>query len=60
LGVHGIDLAKQRLTLGPWLDVDPATDDITQVSSRDETALARARYLLHEVQRPPFVIPEKV
>jgi len=60
LGVHGIDLAKQRLTLGPWLAIDPATDDITQVSSRDETALARARYLLHEVQRPPFVISDKV
>jgi hypothetical protein len=30
------------------------------VSSRDEAALARARYLVHEAQRPPFVIPEKV
>ena len=60
LKVHGIDLTQQRLTLGPWLEIDPATDAITQLSSRDETALARARYLLHEAQRPPFVIPEKV
>ncbi|MEQ2005315.1 MAG: gfo/Idh/MocA family oxidoreductase, partial [Limisphaerales bacterium] len=60
LGVHGFDLAKGRLALGPWLEIDPATDGITQVSSRDEAALSRARYLLHEVQRPPFVIPEKV
>lgn len=60
LGVHGIDLAKERLTFGPWLEIDPATDGITRVSSRDETALARARYLLHEVQRPPFVTPEMV
>jgi predicted dehydrogenase len=60
LGIHGIDLARQRLTLGPWLGLDPATDHITQVSSRDEAALARARYLVHEVQRPPFAIPEKV
>jgi predicted dehydrogenase len=60
LQVHGIDLAQQRLTLGPWLELDPAADAITQVSSRDDAALARARYLLHEAQRPPFVIPEKV
>lgn len=60
LEVHGIDLAKRRLALGPWLEIDPATDDITRVSSRDETAHARARYLLHEAQRPPFVLPDKV
>jgi len=60
LGVHGIDLAKQQITLGPWLELDPATDNITQVSSRDEAALKRARYLVHEAQRPPFVIPDKV
>ncbi|MBI5768524.1 MAG: Gfo/Idh/MocA family oxidoreductase [Verrucomicrobia bacterium] len=60
LKIHGIDPDRQRMTLGPWLEVDPATDAITQVSSRDEAALARARYLLHEAQRPPFVIPETV
>jgi len=60
LKVHGIDLAKQRLTLGPWLEIDPATDNIAQASTRDEASLARARYLLHEVQRPPFAIPENV
>jgi len=60
LGVHGFDLAKRRLTLGPWLELGPAIDHIAQVSSRDEAALARARYLMHEAQRPPFVIPEKV
>ena len=60
LNVHGIDFAKQRGTLGPWLELDPATDSITQVSSGNEAALARARYLVHEAQRPPFVIPEKV
>jgi hypothetical protein len=60
LEVHGIDLAKERLALGPWLEIDPATDDITQVSSRDDTARGRARYLLHEVQRPSFAIPENV
>jgi predicted dehydrogenase len=60
LKVHGIDLAKQRLTLGPWLELDPAKDEITRVSSRNEASLARARYLVHEAQRPPYVIPEQV
>jgi hypothetical protein len=60
LKVHGVDLAQQRMTLGPWLEIDSATDNITKLSSGDEDALRRARYLLHEAQRPPFVIPEKV
>lgn len=60
LKVHGIDVDAQGVTLGPWLELDPATDTITQVSSGDEAALKRARYLVHEAQRPPFVIPEIV
>ena len=60
LGVHGIDLARQPLALGPWMDLDPSGDGIAKLDSGDPAALARARYLLHETQRPPFVIPEKV
>jgi len=30
------------------------------MSSRDDAALQRARCLVHEAQRPPFVIPENV
>ncbi|MBI5767198.1 MAG: Gfo/Idh/MocA family oxidoreductase [Verrucomicrobia bacterium] len=60
LGVHGVDLTKQKLALGPWMDLEPSGDGIVKLDSGDEAALARARYLLHEAQRPPFVIPEKV
>lgn len=60
LGVHGIDLDKQPLTLGDWLEVDGAQDTVTSVGSGDQARLERARYLVHEAQRPPFVIPEQV
>jgi len=62
LGTHGIDLAKQPFQLGAWLHLDAIsdTDAITRVESQDEFALARARFLLREVQRPPYVIPDQV
>ena len=60
LGVHGIDVDRQPLTLGEWLDVDGAQDTVASVGSGDKARLERARYLVHEVQRPPFVIPERV
>jgi hypothetical protein len=60
LGAHGIDLAKHPLTLGPWMDLEPSGDGVAKVESGDEATLTRARYLVHETQRPPYVIPEKV
>ena len=60
LGVHGVDLAKRPLTLGPWMDIEASGDGIARLQSGGEGALERARYLLHESQRPPYVIPEKV
>ena len=60
LSVHGVDLAKRPLTLGPWMDIEAKGDGITRVSSGGEGALERARYLVHETQRPPYVIPETV
>lgn len=60
LGAHGIDVDKQPLTLGDWLEVDAAQDTVAGVGSGDKARLERARYLVHEVQRPPFVIPERV
>ncbi len=60
LGVHGIDVNQQMLTLGDWLQVDAAQDTVASVDSGDTARLERARYLVHEVQRPPFVIPEQV
>jgi len=55
-----IDLEKQRMTLGPWLEIDPRDGQHHAGELARRGALARARYLLHETQRPPFVIPDKV
>jgi hypothetical protein len=60
LGVHGVDLAKRPLSLGPWMDIERNGDGIARVASGGEGTLERARYLLRETQRPPYVIPEKV
>jgi predicted dehydrogenase len=60
LGVHSIDLAKEPFRLGPWLQLDAGGDRISALDSQNESALARARYLLKETQRPPYVIPEQV
>jgi predicted dehydrogenase len=60
LGVHSVDLAKQPLRLGPWLSLDTPGDGITAVSSENEVALERARFLLKETQRPPYAIPDQV
>ena len=58
--MHGIDLAKQPFRLGPWLDVETSGDGITAVASLKEGVLERARFLLKDTQRPPYVIPESV
>jgi hypothetical protein len=59
LMVNGVDLEKQPLTLGRWLEI--ARDDgIASVASADESVLARARFLLRETHRPPYVISEQV
>jgi predicted dehydrogenase len=60
LKVHEVDLAKQPFRLGPWLQLDGAGDQITALDTKDEVALARARFLLKETQRPPYVIPDVV
>ena len=60
LAVHGIDYAKQPLSIGPWMNVDFANDQITAVAGGEADTLARAQYLLHEVQRTPYAIPEQV
>lgn len=61
LGVHGVDLQRDPLVLGPWLELSQQDDDdIDGATGGGEGALERARLLLKEVQRPPFVIPEQV
>lgn len=61
LGVHQVDLARTPLTLGPWLELDTTTVGITAVAGgEDASALERARFLLKETQRSPYVIPDAV
>ena len=60
LATHHIDIARRRLTLGRWLELDATGDGIRAVGADDPATLARARFLLKETQRPPYVIPEQV
>ena len=60
LGVHQIDLEQHRLTKGQWLEIEPDGEGIARIETGDERALEKARFLLRETQRPPFVIPEQV
>jgi len=58
LAAQGIDPNRQRLTLGPWLDLAADRDGIAGVAGGDPALLAKARSFLQEPQRPPYVIPE--
>jgi len=59
LAVHQVDLARTPLTLGPWLELDAPSAGITTVTGgADASALERARFLLQDTQRPPYLIPE--
>jgi len=60
LAVHKVDLAKQELTLGPWLQLDREKDGVTSIEGGTESAMDRASYLLKETQRPPYIIPAQV
>lgn len=60
LGEHGVDFDRHPLTIGPWLELSADDDGINGVSGGDDALLERARYYLKEVQRTPYVIPERV
>jgi predicted dehydrogenase len=60
LAAHSVDIEKQPLTLGPWLEVDSAKETVGAIAGGDDAALERARFLVKETQRPPFVIPDQV
>jgi len=57
---NNVDVSKGGLTLGPWVHLDAASDGITSIEDAPESTLDHARYLLKEVQRPPYLIPEQV
>ena len=50
-------IARDRLTLGHWLELDPQSDGVSGISGGDPALLDRARSLLEEPQRPPYILP---
>lgn len=59
LETNGIDLSKQPLTLGHWVQTDGG-DGIAAVEGADSAVLERARFLLRETHRAPYAVPEQV
>ncbi|HVZ65658.1 MAG TPA: Gfo/Idh/MocA family oxidoreductase [Lacunisphaera sp.] len=59
LTVHGVDLTRPSLALGPWLEVDAGLADVTAVEGRAAAALDEARWLLKGAMRPPYVLAEQ-
>jgi predicted dehydrogenase len=58
LALRGVGPDRQRLTLGPWIELEKDRDGIAGVAGGDPALLAKARGFLHEPQRPPYSIPE--
>ncbi len=52
LEANGVDLQRQRLVFGAWLEMNPATERFTNNE--------RANQLLRREYRFPFIVPEKV
>lgn len=55
---NGVDLAKEPMTCGPWLTVDPRTEGILEVAGTDDGHLDQARRLARGFYRAPFVMPK--
>ena len=60
LGLHGIEVDRTAMTVGPWLQIDGENETVAAVDGGAETALERARFLLKETQRAPWMIPDAV
>jgi predicted dehydrogenase len=56
LEANGVDFSKSPMTIGPWLEMDPATEQF--IGSSDVTS--RANQLLRGSYREPFVVPVNV
>jgi predicted dehydrogenase len=52
---HGVDFSRQPFTIGQSIHPDETGDGIARVSSQSAEDLERARYLLRETQRPPYL-----
>ena len=53
----GVDLDKTPFTLGPWLELDPASGDIVKVGAGDSAQLEQARRWARGTHRAPFILP---
>lgn len=53
----GVDFDKTPFTLGPTLELNPASGDILQVGRGDTAALDQARRLARGTYRAPFTMP---
>jgi predicted dehydrogenase len=56
LEANGVDFAKAEVVVGPWLEVDPKSE---QFVGRGDTVV-KANTLLRGRYRKPFVIPDRV
>lgn len=52
LAANGIDLAKTPATLGPWVTLDPGSQEFVGAFAEKANALSRRKY------REPFVVPD--
>ena len=57
VAANGVDLAKSRFVLGPWLEVDAATESIRAVTGGDATTLTASLALARGSDRPPYRFP---
>ena len=61
LGANDVDLQQKPMSLGPWLTIDPATEEITKVVAAGRAVdAAAANRLARGSYRAPFVVPENV
>jgi len=54
LAANQIAADRARLTLGPWIDLDPASGAISAVAGADRAILARARALAEGTHRAAY------
>jgi predicted dehydrogenase len=56
LAANGVDFSKTRVVLGPWLEVDPKSEQFVGTSD----VVHRANELARGQYRKPFAVPENV
>ncbi|NIP27864.1 MAG: hypothetical protein GWN67_25375 [Phycisphaerae bacterium] len=54
LETHKVDIDKHRITVGPWLRMNPRKERFVGAFSKRANQLRKTNY------RPPYVVPEKV